>query len=178
MNHQSGEMNLPLEAARFGVMAASKKIQVEQGGHLPTLDMTASYERSKTPALLTQIGAETSTVGLNLSFPIFQGGAINSQVREARAQYKLATAEFEQAYRLALSDTAQAHNALVLGISQLAAERSTVQFNRSALAHVEEGYTAGIQTTLDVIQQQNRLGVTNDFAGKNWHLLSIRGTYR
>lgn len=151
------ETNLSFEAARYGLMAARESIQVAQGDHLPTLNMTASYERSKTPSLLTQVGAETSTVGLKLSFPIFKGGATNSQVRKARAQYKLSAANFEQAYRVTLSNTRQAYNALILGVGQLSAEKRNVQFNRSALAHVEEGYTAGIQTTLDVIQQQNRL---------------------
>ena len=154
---KAGEMNLSLEAARYGLIAARKKIKVAQGDHLPTLVATASYERSKTPTVLTLVGIETWSVGLNFSLPIFQGGAINSQVRAARAQFESAAAELERANRLALSGTKQAYSALTFGVGKLSAERSTVQLNQSALKHVEEGYTAGIQSTLDVIQQQTRL---------------------
>lgn len=154
---QATEMNLSLEATRFGLIAARKNILVVQGGHLPTLGASANFVDSKSPSVLQTIRTETTTLGLSLSFPIFQGGAVTAQVREARAKLKLSTAAFEQAYRSALSLATQSYDALLLGVRQLSADRHTVQFNQSALNHVLEGYTAGIQTTLDVIQQQTRL---------------------
>lgn len=153
---KAGINNLSLDAARYGVIAAKKNIQATLGGYFPTLNVTASYDTDNSPAVV-EIGQTVSNVGLNLAFPVFQGGATNSAMREARATFELATAEFDQAYRLALSETKQAYSALLFGVVQLSAARSNVASNESALAHVKEGYTAGIQTTLDVVQQQTRL---------------------
>lgn len=170
---QATEMNLSLEATRFGLIAARRNIQIMQAGHLPTLGAIASYADSKTPSVLNTIRTETTTVGLNLNFPIFSGGAVSSEVREARAQLQLATAEFEQAYRSALSEATQAYEALLLGMLQLSADRRTVEFNQSALGHVLEGYTAGIQTSLEVIQQQTRLlGVQRTYARDRYTYLT------
>jgi len=169
----ANQQNLSLTAARYGLEAARKNIGVAQGNHLPTLGGTASYERSKSPSTLTLINTDISSIGLQLNFPIFEGGAVSSQVRQARAQFDSAEAQLESAYRTALSETTKAYNAITLGVYEILSGRSSVKFNKSALDHVEEGYNAGIQTTQDVIQQQNRLlAAQREFARNRYNYLA------
>ncbi|HSQ03174.1 MAG TPA: TolC family outer membrane protein, partial [Burkholderiales bacterium] len=80
--------NLQVKAAEVGVTFAAQTVERNRAGHLPTLDAVASYsDTAQGAGVQTSVGFETKTkaIGLQLAIPIYQGGLVNSQVREALA---------------------------------------------------------------------------------------------
>ena len=69
-------------------MGKNITISVARAGHYPTLDLVALYSAQKgVGAAITGIGMDITTkeIGLQFAVPVFQGGAVQSRVREALA---------------------------------------------------------------------------------------------
>lgn len=82
--------NPELQVARQEAAAASLQVQVARGTRWPKLDLAAAY---------VQRGAESVdfqgewSVGIQLSVPLFTGGAISSRIRGTKAQARSAGAQ-------------------------------------------------------------------------------------
>ncbi|MBT9612411.1 MAG: TolC family outer membrane protein, partial [Burkholderiales bacterium] len=77
---------------------ASEEVRKARGGHLPTLDLVATYGDT------IQGGGSgydqnAKTIGLQMNLPIFAGGATNSKVREAVANQEKARQELDAVQR-------------------------------------------------------------------------------
>ncbi|MCP6588225.1 TolC family protein, partial [Klebsiella pneumoniae] len=77
-------------------------------GHLPTLDLTAStgisnttYNGSKTndPTRYGDTDAGQNKIGLSFSLPLYQGGMVNSQVKQAQYNFVGASEQLESSHR-------------------------------------------------------------------------------
>jgi outer membrane protein len=77
--------NFAVAQAQAAFEIANQEVSKQRGGHLPTLDIVATYGRSGAGygASTGGVGVDTkgSTVGLQLAVPIFAGGAIASRDR-------------------------------------------------------------------------------------------------
>lgn len=87
--------NLSLLQARLSQDLAREQIRQAQDGHLPTLNLTAStgisdtsYSGSKTNAAqYDDSNMGQNKIGLNFSLPLYQGGMVNSQVKQAQYNF-------------------------------------------------------------------------------------------
>ena len=76
--------------AQYDVDISKDTIKSNRSKHYPTLDIVASYDYSDVSSG-NRIGAvtrESSTVGVLLTVPIYQGGYQSSKVKESRYQYE------------------------------------------------------------------------------------------
>lgn len=150
--------NLVLIAARFGINAAHKRIKAQYGNFLPDVALVGQYNQSNDPILSgTNPNVTSKSIGINVNLPILTGGLRHSQVREAKAVLKNAMATMDQAYLSATADASQAYYGVVIGIKQVKKGRQAVKSSHSSLAHTQEGYLAGTQTILDVLQEERVL---------------------
>ena len=77
---------------------ADKEIERQRAGHYPTLDAVASMgKNSAGSGILGGVGYDITTrvAGLQLAFPLYQGGGVNSRVREAAANRQKASDELQ-----------------------------------------------------------------------------------
>lgn len=156
---KSENQNLDLLAARYGMQAASENIKVQNAQHLPTLALTGSLSRTNQQNMDTT-GAQltdTSAYGLTLSVPLFAGGGVTAQVKQAQYQYQAAAAAMEAAHRQAVANTRKAYLGVVANISQIEADRQAIKSARAALASNQAGYQVGTQTILNVLTAQSTL---------------------
>lgn len=67
--------------------AQGEAARLEVPGHLSTLDAVAGWSRSNSDSV-TSVNAryEQKTFGLQLNIPLYSGGAVNAQVRQALAR--------------------------------------------------------------------------------------------
>jgi outer membrane protein len=103
----------------------------------------------------TSYGAQ---VTINLSLPLYQGGAEYAAVRQARQNYQQAVRLTEVARRTAREAAVQAWDTLVAARAAIASSRIAVRSAEIALEGVERQALVGSATTQEVlIQQQNLL---------------------
>ena len=176
---QAQQNNLQLAVAKAGAELADKEVVRNRGGHYPTLDLVASYNKNNASANAGYTGAgyesEVKTVGVQLNFPIFQGGATQSRWREAEANRDRANAELESARRNVDLQTRQAYSGVVNGMSQVMALEQALKSSEKLLEASKLGQEVGVRTNLDVLNAQQQLYSTRkDLALAKYNYLISR----
>ncbi|MCO6439618.1 MAG: TolC family outer membrane protein, partial [Nitrococcus mobilis] len=157
------EHNWQLIAARKGAEAAIENIQVQRGGHLPTIGLTANASHQDIGGVFGGT-TDRQSIGIQGELPIFQGFAVSSRVSEAQARYTQSREQLEETRRSVGQDTANAYRAVQTSIRQVQALKQAVASNRSALEATEAGYEAGTRTIVDVLDAQSNLfGAERDY---------------
>lgn len=149
--------NHQLAIAQAAAELAEKEVDRNRGGHLPTIDMVATYgKNTATGGMFGGTDTRTSTVGVQLNMPLFQGGAIQSKWREAEANRERAKQELENARRNVELQTRQAYLGVVSGIAQVQALQQALKSSESLLDASKLGYQVGVRTNLDVLNAQQQ----------------------
>jgi outer membrane protein len=162
--------NLALTSQRLAADVAADDIAIQRGNRLPTVSLSANYSedsqnRSQTVfndpfppriSTITQLpdGRQWS---LDLTFPIFTGGANRSRIQQSVYLHRAATEALERVARQTERATRDAYLGVISEISRVRALRQAVESNRTALRATEAGFDVGTQTTVDVLTSQNNL---------------------
>jgi outer membrane protein len=162
---ESAEAGNPaVAAAKAGAEIASLEADKQRAGHYPTLDLVATRGRNSqtmnfSPTLGTMPGNDTSstTVGVQLSIPIFAGGGTASRTREAVALREKARSDLDNARRTAVLQTQQAYLGVTSGLSQVKAYEAALVSSNSALESNKLGYEVGVRINIDVLNAQSQL---------------------
>ncbi len=154
--------NPQLAIAQAGAEIAEKEVDRNRGGHLPTVDLVASYSNNNSNGGNFGVGSEVKgkSVGVQLNMPLFQGGAVNSKWREAEANKERAKHELENARRSVANKTRQAYLGVVSGIARVKALQQALTSSESVLQASKLGQEVGVRTNLDVLNAQQQLYAT------------------
>jgi len=146
--------NFQVQQAMVNREIAQREVQRRRAGHLPSVDVVAQYGKSKDlsrfPPLHTET-VESSQIGVQLTVPLYAGGAIQSQVREGAALLTKAEQDEEYAKRQAVLSARQAYLGLTSGLAQVKALEAALQSSLSNLASTKLGYEVGVRINVDVL---------------------------
>jgi outer membrane protein len=164
--------NLSLRVSEQLVEIAKAAVELQKSGHLPTLDAVGSQSFSTSGGRFGSSDVEDTIVGLSLTVPLYQGGQVNSKIREAEHRHSQAKANLKQAQRAVHREASNAFLGVVGGISRVKALRQTVSSSQTALAATQAGFRAGRRTALDVIiAEREQLRAQNDYARARYDYL-------
>jgi len=159
------EQNLALTASRLAADIARDTISIRRSGHLPSLDLVLS--RTGFDADVTQIndGIEgpadndntDDQIALQLNFPIYTGGFVQSNVREAVYLHRAARERLERTARETERETRDAYLGVLSELSRVQALKQALESSRTALQATEAGYEVGTRTAVDVLDARRRL---------------------
>jgi outer membrane protein len=162
---QALEQNLEVIAARLGVDIAKRNVGIARGGHMPTIDLFA--QRNEFDSTATQINngrkgpadndQTQDTIGVQLTLPIYSGGATSSRVREQVYLHRASREKLEGSQRAAERATRDAYLGVLAEKARVAALRQAVRSNQTALEATEAGFEVGTRTTVDVLEARRRL---------------------
>jgi outer membrane protein len=158
------QQNLSLVSSRLAADIARENVSSARGGHYPSLDLVGSnYHQNSngvdtftdgTPAGGTTLDQTQRTIGLQLTFPIYSGGMVSSQVRQAVYQHRAAKERVERVARQTEHDARDSYLGVLSEISRVKALRRAVESNAISLRATESGYEAGTRTAVDVLQSR------------------------
>ncbi|MCU6677628.1 outer membrane channel protein TolC [Leclercia tamurae] len=157
--------NLSLLQARLSQDLAREQIRLAQDGHLPTLSLSASsglsstsYSGSRTSgAQYNDTDVGQNKIGLNFSLPIYQGGQVNSQVKQAQYNFVGASEQLESAHRSVVQTVRSSFNNVNASVSSINAYKQAVVSAQSSLDASEAGYSVGTRTIVDVLDATTTL---------------------
>ena len=160
------QQNLSLVSSRLAADIARENVSAARGGHLPSLDLVASRYRATsdgqytnadgTPYGSTSLDQYQNIVGLQFTFPLYSGGMVSSQVRQAVYQHRAAKERLERVARQTEHDARDAYLGVLSEISHVKALRRALESNATALNATESGYEAGTRTAVDVLESRRR----------------------
>ncbi|MGO4378282.1 TolC family outer membrane protein [Pseudoduganella sp. RAF53_2] len=147
----------------------------------PTLDLVASHGEVRTTGdvspLVSPERTRTTSIGLQLNIPLYQGGALDSQQRESAAKLREAQHNVDAARRDVRLQVRDAWLAVSDGAAQVQALEQSVKAASTAQEAAVLGREVGMRTTLDVLNaQQNVYSSMYDLskARVNWLMGSLR----
>jgi outer membrane protein len=149
-----------VQVARATYEIASREVQRARDGYKPTVDVVAGYNVNKFNGTQSsdfnpRIGA--GSVGLQLNWPIYQGGLTQSRVREALSLQDRYSSDLEGARRSAALAARQAFTGVNFGLSQVQALESAEVSARTQLESTQLGYQVGVRIQLDVLNATTQL---------------------
>lgn len=170
---EAGSSQLKAQRAAFNI--AQLEIERNRAGHYPTLDAVASYSDARDQNFGNfQVNNKTTQIGLQFNLPLYQGGLVNSRVREAVANQDKARADLEDTRRQIDLTTSQAYLGVTSGAAQVKALEQALVSSQTSLNSSKLGLEVGVRTTLDVLNAQQQLYATQrDLAAARYaYLLS------
>jgi outer membrane protein len=159
---QARHDNPAVVAQQAALEAAKQAIKKNRADHLPTVDLVGNVGSNYASHSLTtpddfSTRATQHEVGVQLTVPIYSGGAINSKVTEAIANMNKAEADREVASRQAATDAQQAYAGVTNGLAQIEALNVAVESGQSAVKGNRVGYKLGIRINIDVLNAEQQL---------------------
>ncbi|XBS69294.1 outer membrane channel protein TolC [Acerihabitans sp. KWT182] len=158
--------NLSLLSARLLQDVAREQIRYYETGHYPTLSLTAASTLTNTRYNGSQAYNNSSypnsnigqnSVGLSLSVPIYSGGQVTSQVKQAQYNFVSYSEQLESAHRSMVQTVRSSFNNITASISSIDAYRQAVVSAQSSLDASEAGYEVGTRTIVDVLDATTTL---------------------
>ncbi|CAK9883908.1 MAG: Outer membrane protein TolC [Candidatus Erwinia impunctatus] len=160
--------NLSLLAARLSQDLSREQIRSAESGHLPTLNLVASTGLSDSKYGGRRANLSSSTtykdnvagsnqVGLNLSIPLYSGGSVTSQVKQAQYAFVSSSEQLESAHRATVQTVRSSFNNVNASISSVEAYKQAVISAQSSLDAMEAGYQVGTRTIVDVLNATSTL---------------------
>lgn len=151
--------NYKLIAAKYAAKAAKKNIDVNAANHLPTVSLVGSYSDQKTNSdvVFVDIDSINASASISANVPLFQGGLVVAQTRQAIHDYESSYATMDNTYRDTIVNVHTAYNSITDGISKIKADRQAVISATQSLDSTEAQFKVGTRTMVDVVNAQERL---------------------
>ncbi|MFO1281328.1 MAG: TolC family outer membrane protein [Burkholderiales bacterium] len=149
--------NLPVRVAQYAFDIATLEVDRQRAGHLPTLDLVGSLRASgASGSVASDIDAHSRSLalGLSLNLPLYQGGLVESRIREAIALQDSSRESLELARRNALFNAQVGFAGVNSSAASVRAFTQAVQSAEVALQSNRLGQEVGVRTNLDVLNVQ------------------------
>ena len=160
--------NLNVRIARYNSEIATLEIERQRAGRLPTLDLVASANaQAGTGSINTNAfnDIRQAAIGLALTVPLYQGGFVESRVREALALQENARQNLEVARRNALFSAQTGFTGVNSAAASVKAFEQALVSAQTAYESNRTGQEVGVRTNLDVLNtQQNVFQTRRDLA--------------
>ncbi|MDA8674735.1 TolC family outer membrane protein [Gammaproteobacteria bacterium] len=163
------ENNYQLKAAYLRKKAAKSSARSVASNHLPKIDIVGSQSESETNQFnyegfnIDGQGIPVPSVtgrrnySIQLSMPLFQGGAVNSRRKQAYSQYERANENTLFTERRIIQEVrSQFSNVLTL-VANVNAQKQAVVSATSALEATQVGYKVGTRNVVDLLQAEKNL---------------------
>jgi len=146
--------NVNVRVAGYNVDVATLEIERARAGHLPTVDLVAGAGFTWGSGSLASdfnYNQRNAQLGVVLNVPIYQGGFVDSRVREATAQLESARQSLEVARRNAISNAQVGFTGVNSSAANVVALKQALRSAETALASNKLGQEVGVRTNLDVL---------------------------
>jgi outer membrane protein len=157
------KQNYKLFAARFNLEMARENMKALSAGNWPTIELqgkkiqTHNQINGNDNNPLLPENQTQANIALALNFPVFQGGLVRSQTRQAQHDFQARSEQMEQVYRNVVVNSRIAFNTITDGISKVKADRQTIISQKKSLESTEAQFEVGTRTMVDVVNAQQRL---------------------
>jgi protease secretion system outer membrane protein len=143
--------------AKAQVEVARQEVEKAKAGHYPTLDAVAQASRSSSENV-TNVNSRyiQKQIGLQLTVPIFQGGYVNSQEREALANLEQANDKLEELRRDLGVRVHKEFHGVSDGVLKVRALEQAVRSTEQLVQSSRRSFEAGSRTRIDILNAEQQ----------------------
>ena len=156
------EQSFGVRVQQAGLEIATREIERLRAGHYPSLNLVgtlgaSSQNLSSTGTANTASDTNSRTIALQLAVPLYAGGNVSSQVRQAVALQEKTRQDLELSKRSAALSARQSFLGVTNGMAQVRALEAALVSSQSALDSNKLGYEVGVRINIDVLNAQQQL---------------------
>jgi outer membrane protein len=169
------KQNYKLLTEKFNVQAARENINANNAGNWPVFSLqgntndvrnintsgtfggSSSALNQASSSFFIPNAQQNSNIAIAVTFPVFQGGLIQSQTRQSQYNFQTATEQMEKVYRDVVVNSSISFNTITDGISKIKADRATVLSQQNTVQSTEAQFLVGTRTMVDVVNAQQHL---------------------
>lgn len=164
--------NLDILVADKQVAIANQDVNIAISGHLPSVNVIGNYNYQAAGGIDDVKGSESSqqnianipgtplstygngSLGAQLTLPIFAGGGVSAQVRQAKANYQAAQQQLVSVQRLVDQNTKNTYWQVQNGVSIVKAQQTALKSAKTKLDSDTLGYQVGVRNSVDLVASQ------------------------
>ena len=175
------ENNYQLKAARLNQVAAKNSARASGASHLPNIDIVGRVTKSTSQSgqfggfiqnPISGLEQDNRQYGIQVTLPLFAGGAISSARRQAYAIYDRTKEQALYTERSVIKDVRSNHYNVQTQVANVKARKQALTSAASALKATEIGYEAGTRNVVDLLQAQRGLYTAQrDLAGARYEYI-------
>ena len=180
--------NPTLQAARANQRATDENVPIAKAAGRPAANANASLTQIVDPTgsstsdlgggLMTEGPTRTLNAGVNLSVPLYSGGAVKNQVRAAERRVEAGQADLRGTESAIFSQTVGAYMDVILQQAVVGLNRNNVQVLTVNLEATRDRFEIGDLTRTDVAQSEARLALArSDTRTAEANLINARERY-
>lgn len=184
------ENNLNLKISQVDRQGAKYNADARKFEHLPNVSASYNYQDVDQDTVFNGISSfggtpepianspsstesQTSTVAIKLSMPIFTGGLVSAQRRQANQQYVQAQENANFALRNTTQQARSLHLNVVTNAATVDARKQAITSAESALEATRAGYEVGTRNVVDVlIAERNFYQAKRDYANARYEYIN------
>lgn len=155
---QAEANNPQMQSLQAQLRAAELEVQRASAAHQPTLDLLLQATRSSSENTTTPASSYTNRmVGLQLNVPLYAGGYVQSQVRQALALQSEAEARLEALRRELAVQVHQELRGVSEGVLKVRAMEQAVRSADQLVTSSQRSFAAGARTLIDILNAEEAL---------------------
>lgn len=171
------DQNWEIQSAVYDLNATEANLKTAKSGHLPTLDLNASYSKSdidgidgSSAVFIQRNGTTTEAqIGVTLNVPLYMGGGTQAGVRQQRSLVTASEQTLETVRRDIRVNTRSLYRTVNTNIESAHALEQTIISRRSALDATRAGYEVGTRNIVEVLDaERNYYVALRDFANARY----------
>lgn len=148
-------------AASFTELAARNNIDVVRGQLMPQISVVGTLSRSFSASFQQQNARiDSAQVVAQLTMPLYEGGAVYSQTRQAEQTVGQRRSQVDDARRVAVQSATQSWETLQAARASIASFGAAVRAAQIALEGTQQEALVGSRTVLDVLLAEQQLFTT------------------
>ncbi len=160
---QAMDNSLAVTAAQFNLQATRRALQARRADHLPTIDFSGQFGHFVTQPIVSQgiqIGggaSDRTQLSLNLSIPLYSGGAVRSRRRAAEYNVMAAEESLELTERQLTQSIRNAYRRVATDVLVIAQRQQSITSAQSSLEATELGAEVGTRNIVEVLRAREIL---------------------
>lgn len=151
------ERNPDIKTLVYGTEIAHQEYKKAIAGHAPRLDFVANYSKNASDSITT-VNQDTTvrSIGIQLSIPLYSGGAVNAQARQALASEEKAKADLQVQIDKILTELRKDYSALLSSVARIAALEKSVASAELLIKATEQSIKGGARINLDLLNARQQ----------------------
>ena len=150
--------NPELASGHHALTSAEYEVERKRAGHLPKLSLYASSRQTSSDSESTYNQKyDTNSVGIQLSVPLFAGGAVSASTRQAARQLSQAQFELDAQTATTLLDLRKQFNLNSSAGAKVRAYEMAVESASALVQATQKSVHGGERVNLDVLDAQQQL---------------------
>jgi protease secretion system outer membrane protein len=172
------ERNPDIKTLAYAVDISTQEVNKARAGHAPRVDLVGTYGKTASDSINTvNEDQKIRSIGVQVSIPLYSGGLINAQSRQAVAGREKAKADLQAQTDKIVLELRKDYSVMLSSVKRVAAIERAVESANTLITATEQSIKGGVRINLDALNAKQQLYTAKrDLAQAryNYLLMSLR----